>query len=43
VRYQPHVLIGNWNEDRQVGEVVLKDFLQKKDAGVLEIDKCDIL
>lgn len=40
VRYQPKVLIGNWNEDRCVQETVCKDFLAKSDSKSLKIDQC---
>jgi hypothetical protein len=39
-RFQPKVLIGNWNEDRQVQECVLQDFVERKEAGNLHIHKC---
>lgn len=39
-RFQPRVLIGNWNEDRQVQECVLQDFVERKEAGNLHIHKC---
>ena len=39
-RFHPRVLIGNWNEDRQVQECVLQDFVERKEAGNLHIHKC---
>ncbi|CAF4398170.1 unnamed protein product [Rotaria sp. Silwood2] len=37
--YNPHVLVGNWYEDRVMEEEVLKDFLDKRYSGQLASQK----
>ncbi|CAF0929509.1 unnamed protein product [Rotaria sordida] len=37
--YNPHVLVGNWYEDRVMEEEVLKDFLAKRYSGQLSSQK----
>lgn len=39
VRYTPNVLIGNWSEETELKRTVLKDFLQRKEQGTLQIDR----
>lgn len=39
VRYMPHCLMGNWSEEVELKRTVLKDFLQKKETGTLQIDR----
>ncbi|XP_008057563.1 cilia- and flagella-associated protein 161 [Carlito syrichta] len=37
--YGPHVRIGNWNEDVYLEEELMKDFLEKRDKGILLIQR----
>ena len=37
--YNPSVRVGNWSEDLCLEEDLLKDFLEKKDNGLLMIQK----
>lgn len=37
--YNPHVRVGNWNEDLCLEEDQLKDFLDRKDAGTLAVNQ----
>ena len=37
--YTPSVRVGNWSEDLCLEEDLLKDFLEKKDNGLLMIQK----
>lgn len=41
--YNPRVRVGNWNEDLCLEEDMLKDHLEKKDRGELEIQKASQL
>lgn len=40
VRYSPSSLMGNWSEEVELKRTVLKDFLQKKETGTLQVDRC---
>mmetsp|Transcript_12842 Transcript_12842/g.35188 ORF Transcript_12842/g.35188 Transcript_12842/m.35188 type:complete len:278 (-) Transcript_12842:910-1743(-) len=37
IRYKPHTLIGNWQEDLALQEKRLADYVDKKEAGTLQI------
>ncbi len=37
-KYNPSVLIGNWQEDRELQRTILKDLLAKKGIGTLKLD-----
>ncbi|GBG81989.1 hypothetical protein CBR_g34169 [Chara braunii] len=38
-RYTSCCRVGNWNEDVEIGETLLKDYLAKKSKGLLKLDK----
>ncbi|XP_075997955.1 cilia- and flagella-associated protein 161 [Genypterus blacodes] len=41
--YRSKVRVGNWNEDEQLEQEALKDFLEKRQRGELTIQKVDFL
>ena len=38
-RYTGKCRVGNWNEDQEMADTLLKDFLAKKATGTLKLDK----
>ena len=39
-RYGGGVRVGNWNEDKEMGETLEKNFLYMKETGSLKLDGC---
>ena len=39
-RYGSGVRVGNWNEDKEMGETLEKNFIYLKETGSLKLDGC---